>query len=825
MESPADALVIVEESKEVASDAAVIQVDSAESDEKLQFEDAVETSISLDRVPTASAFRRWVNSFRPRRTCEPFPHIEGWSECEHAPLSTDDRPLEQQWEELSGRSSHLGTIKTATMSIASHSLVRSRRTTQSTTNRSRSDIRGSIDGLRPVVSIDEEAQKRAIRRRQVLREIIATEADYIFGLKALAHLLLMFPARREIYHNVQQIRQTHEEFLRRIRNFTPNPDSSRMELERMMHSGAARRPSAVNLNIRAFQTWSLRTRAHQASIHRRLTELAAEANEALLIAREIGYLSESFPHYKELCENCELFRGGSSRLRRDWQGFDHGIEALTKSTASLETRSLYENKSLCMDDILVKPLQRLCRYPLLLEELLKWTHIQDDPSAYDEIRHIWESVRRRVKKIDEITDTAIAKLLVDTTRLLQEKLEFKAMPVVDLYEKLGAMVLCGVLHVTYQASGQSEGATGAFMMCVLFKHHFFLATMDDEGKFRPLACLYIPGKARIAEVINGQGYDYFCLFSWKLAFLLNGNEYEIVLSASSAAEERVWRTGILKSVAAADDAPSEVSSELRKSSFLNLDIAPIPEIPELTPQLSRRPSLQSLGTTGMQRARSNLRPIMIRKTHCPQKSSPSQPANGEVVRPRIPPPVPQPFLVMARRQDRIRLERAISDIYTRHVLPYPGMHLATGELFFGPSSIMRNLSLRSKRYKRSSSVNLPTALQNLSEPNDLDRVEDKSQATKKRKRRDASEFSQSPDHERSRTSYRDSTLFLGRSKTVRVKTGPRTSFTLHSQPSVKVDKGSDHSETPARKGIWSIFNSLSLRRPKKNARPSVGGVS
>jgi hypothetical protein len=44
--------------------------------------------------------------------------------------------------------------------------------------------------MRPVLStlIDEEAQNRALRRRQVLQEIITTESDYIFGLKALTNV-------------------------------------------------------------------------------------------------------------------------------------------------------------------------------------------------------------------------------------------------------------------------------------------------------------------------------------------------------------------------------------------------------------------------------------------------------------------------------------------------------------------------------------------------------------------------------------------------------------------------------------------------------------
>jgi hypothetical protein len=43
------------------------------------------------------------------------------------------------------------------------------------------------------------------------------------------------------------------------------------------------------------------------------------------------------------------------------------------------------------------------------------------------------------------------------------------------------------------------------MVCVLFKHHFFLAKMNDEyRKLRPLACLYI-SDVRIDSLANGKG--------------------------------------------------------------------------------------------------------------------------------------------------------------------------------------------------------------------------------------------------------------------------------------------------------------------------------
>ena len=120
-------------------------------------------------------------------------YVEGWPTVDGNNLSPHQGSQEQQWEQLSGHSSQLGTVKTTSMSIASQSVVRSRGTTQSTTNQSgNSDTRTSVDSLRPTLSptIDEAAHSRSIKRRHLLQEIVRTESDYVFGLKSLSDVCL-----------------------------------------------------------------------------------------------------------------------------------------------------------------------------------------------------------------------------------------------------------------------------------------------------------------------------------------------------------------------------------------------------------------------------------------------------------------------------------------------------------------------------------------------------------------------------------------------------------------------------------------------------------
>lgn len=65
------------------------------------------------------------------------------------------------------------------------------------------------------------------------------------------------------------------------------------------------------------------------------------------------------------------------------------------------------------------------------------------------------------------------------------------------------MVLCGVLHVTYQAPEQHT--TGEFMVSALFTSYFLLArSSDDFRRLDVVACIYIDD-LKMDAVQNGRG--------------------------------------------------------------------------------------------------------------------------------------------------------------------------------------------------------------------------------------------------------------------------------------------------------------------------------
>jgi hypothetical protein len=173
------------------------------------------------------------------------------------------------------------------------------------------------------------------------------------------------------------------------------------------------------------------------------------------------------------------------------------------------------------------------------------------------------------------------------------------------------------------------------------------------------------------------------------------------LSASSAIEEKQWKTELLRSAAALTEVSEAGQSETSLYSFEVLGLLPIECSAGLTPVLSRKPSIHSLGTPG---SKASLQHIVIRKTHKPGETSPE--TDGEIERPKIP-PWASALVLTTRRQDRVDLERFIFDIYTKSSLPYPGMPPAKGKDLLKPSKLM--VAIREGVYRRSSSGGLPTA--------------------------------------------------------------------------------------------------------------------
>ncbi|KAL4892724.1 hypothetical protein BDV59DRAFT_39480 [Aspergillus ambiguus] len=776
---------------------------------------------SSDPSPRNIVFRRWVKSLRRRRPGplhQPVKVIEGWSDGSHdGPGSSRDLPpndmITETESRLSGQSSNLGTIKTSTLSITSRSMVMSGGTTHSTNRSVKSDFRESVESSRPQrLSIDAESHNRAINRYRAIRELIATETEYVFGLKALTDVLYLFSSRSEIHYNLQSIRALHEKFLANIRKLSPSVNIHDRQLREPPQTGN----QGVATTQEPFQVLryrSSRKRQPGSATSRCPYSPTAGTNEAFEIALEIQQLSTSFKAYEHYFRNYQQLTEDVDLLRQsipNWPIFNQGIEALSRSVASIETRSLNENKAMSLNDMVIK---RICRYELLLNELLKYTHIQDDPPAHSGINQILDSVRDIVRQVNSASANPMTKTYIRRTVLLQNMIDLPGLcSVHDIYQNLGPMCLCGVLHVTCQLSGH---VTGIYMACVLFQSHFLLAMADyASSKLRGVACLYVCDM-KIDTLSNGRGICcHGSLFTWKMCFQFDGNDFELVLSASSANDEKNWKSEFLKSTAFSSETPKSVALEMKEYNFLSLDLTPLNRVYNPEKLLPRTPSVHS---ASVPRLDSNLQHVVIKKTHCPHHvNQMPRTVEGEIERPKM---LSSPALVLtSRRQDRIRLEKLISCIYTRELLNYPGMTLTRNEMLFGPAFLMRRLSLRTA-HKRSASSGLPSTKPGMDHENGVQHAKMKSGDSPNGKRRNPSERGPKLNREMVLSPWE---FTLGTSRRAKIlKLGKRAPPTSEFAVLESDLRNEYHHEGLPKVSLRTVFNTMSLRRSRRDIHWSL----
>lgn len=77
-----------------------------------------------------------------------------------------------------------------------------------------------------------------------------------------------------------------------------------------------------------------------------------------------------------------------------------------------------------MDHLLnvFKPIQRVCRYPLIFAELLKQTPVCDCPDSHMEIEKVLARLRETTAEINRATDDSRMKATMEKTWILQDRL-------------------------------------------------------------------------------------------------------------------------------------------------------------------------------------------------------------------------------------------------------------------------------------------------------------------------------------------------------------------------------------------------------------------
>jgi hypothetical protein len=487
-------------------------------------------------------FRHWVNTFRRRKNVPLRTPILQSHYGQTLSILDQDPPYRAHssptflvglHRRLSNSSSgFVETVKTASFSNPSISMgPRSHRLTRSAETRGNrsSNVRYSIDSDRPLSrpSLDEGALCRGLRRRQILREILMSEESYLVDLRALNNLFstlltsvasLSTLAKANIQRNLIEILHLHTELANELyRVSTVDVSTNRMAHRMFRKSGAHSHINGSSLESHLIHERDPQNRHSRYSIDSLDSNAllrTAEPSEAADLARAFRHFMPRFLVYEEYCSNHEIMLRelvASQRLISSWPLYETGIEALTRSIRAINHRRGSNKRAMTVGDLLMSPIQRLTKYPLLFVDLHISTPVMDCPDSHAELDLTVLHLRELVREVNHVTDDHIARERIRKRWLLQDRLAFSDETLrASQFRMLGHPVLCGVLHLAYQTKVQVRGAYG---LCILFETHTILAVPARQAEKFDVVAVIDLSDLRIESTSDGTGNDNRIIFS------------------------------------------------------------------------------------------------------------------------------------------------------------------------------------------------------------------------------------------------------------------------------------------------------------------------
>jgi hypothetical protein len=262
---------------------------------------------------------------------------------------------------------------------------------------------------------------------------------------------------------------------------------------------------------------------------------------------------------------------------------------------------------------------------------------------------------------------------------------------------LGHIHLCGALHVCWQTK---ESVAGQYMVSLLYRNRLCLALASRIDQVYTIqACINIT-TATIEEVDNGRGIQcHTAPYSWKVVFLSDHQLYEIIMTACNHKEEQEWRTRL--ALAAAAESLTSPAGGWAAFDSLSLNIKPLGTVFGKPGTIARRISVHRATTVS---PKTPLYQVILRNTSV-VSSAPAATSTGaggsstsinrsmSLLTKNMRTPVLAPS-----RADRARLEALLSDVWSRDILPFPGITARSRSEYLVKASagaMMRKLSVAS----------------------------------------------------------------------------------------------------------------------------------
>ncbi|KAI8335231.1 hypothetical protein BD560DRAFT_414204 [Blakeslea trispora] len=300
-------------------------------------------------------------------------------------------------------------------------------------------------------------------------------------------------------------------------------------------------------------------------------DLTYDFNSSIIAKKFLDQIKQ-FALYKHYCDlHADAWALFSEyRDRPEWSSFLKDCTTLDTyiDHFRLASDSISQTKKLQFEDYLIKPVQRICRYHLLIREIVRYTSPQT--AEYD----LWNVVLSEMQDIvSEIDDFKLQRDMKERTGRFVERLDEDWRMNKQHLIQLGNLLIAGAIEITYSALGQSVSKP-RYLGCFVFNTYMIMVRPKKVISYEPKYWFPLH-LTDFEDLPNIEGQR-------EHAFVVRCKKHTFAFSASCAQEKQAWIKKIQEAIAYAKSNCSNSRNEvLMPHDFI------VPSLPGLS---SKQPS-------------------------------------------------------------------------------------------------------------------------------------------------------------------------------------------------------------------------------------------
>ena len=206
------------------------------------------------------------------------------------------------------------------------------------------------------------------------------------------------------------------------------------------------------------------------------------------------------------------------------------------STGTATSSSSHPRSKLRFHDYAIAPIQRICRYPMVIGQVLKQI---GDCDEHDEVERALDGFKRIAERVDSSKRKREGEL---RTRLVASRMDFNSSANVALCDLLGQTLLVGTLHFFHKSTATPAAVDSVprikYYGILLFASHLVVVKIKKRETYEPREWLPLR-LLDITSLAEGEG-----LLTYSIRLSHGGHSFE--MGGTCAAEKQIWLKALLE---------------------------------------------------------------------------------------------------------------------------------------------------------------------------------------------------------------------------------------------------------------------------------------